>query len=81
VKAQKQADKLAAKDAAKKQFKVPKHQEKKSLIVILLYKKTSISPPKRVTFSKDIEVMIEEEGSHMVATRTRQINLPARFKQ
>ena len=48
--------------------------------MVLPYKKTSTSSTKSVTFAKHIEVVTEGEGSKMVGTRTRRINLPARFK-
>ena len=80
VKAQEKADKLAVKHATKSQSNVTKEKEKKSLIVILSYKNTSIGSTKSVTFAKHVEIVTEEKGSKMVGTRTRQINLPARFK-
>ena len=80
VKAQEKADKLAAKHATKSQSNVTKEKEKKSLIVILSYKNTSIGSTKSVTFAEHVEIVTKEKGSKMVGTRTRQINLPARFK-
>jgi hypothetical protein len=49
--------------------------------VVLSYKKTSNSLAKAVTFAADVEVISEREGSEMTQTRTRTINLPARFKK
>jgi hypothetical protein len=49
---------------------VLKKNRKKSLIIILLYKKTSISSTKVVTFAKYIEVVIKEEGSKIVIITT-----------
>ena len=71
MKAQEKADKLATKDATKKQPKVSKKNGKKSLIVVLLYKKTSISFTKAVTFAEHVEVVTEEERSKIVITKTR----------
>ncbi len=80
VKAQAKADKLAAKEAIKTQPRVAKRNEKKSLIVVLPYKKASIGSTKAVTFAEHVEVVTEGEGSKIVATRTRTIHLPQRFK-
>jgi hypothetical protein len=81
VKAQEKADKLAAKNTQKKQPKLTKKSDTKSLVVVLPYKKTLNSSMKAVTFATYVEVVGEEEGSEISRTRTRTINLPARFKK
>ena len=63
TKAQTKADEIAIKEARKKQSEVLKKNEKKSLIVILSYKKASRSSTKAVTFAKQVEVVSEEKGS------------------
>jgi hypothetical protein len=70
----------AAEKEAKEEAEKAEKEAKKSPIVVLPYKKTSISSIKAATFAGDIEVVTEEEGSKMVTTRTRRINLPERFK-
>ena len=80
VKAQKKADKLAAKQVTKSQPKVIKEKGKKSLSVILPYKKASNSSTKVVTFAEHVEVIIKEKGSKIVKTRTCKIHLPQRFQ-
>jgi hypothetical protein len=62
IRAQEKADKLAAKGTAKTQSKLPKGNEKKSFIVILPYKKTSIGSIKAVTFAEQAEVVLEGGG-------------------
>ena len=67
---------MAIKQAIKSQPKVVKEKEQKSLTIVLLYKKASNSSIKAVTFIEYIEVVIEEEGPKIVATRTHKIYLP-----
>ena len=71
---------LAIKEAKKKQLKLLKKNEKKSYTVLILYKKTSNSSTKAVSFAEEVEVVAEVEGSEIPITRTRKINLLARFK-
>ena len=71
---------MAAKEAVKTQLKVTKGNEKKSLIVVLPYKKTFIGSTKTVAFAEHIEIVAKEKGSEMITTRTRKIQLPQRFR-
>jgi hypothetical protein len=80
LKAQKQADKVAAKKLKKREEQLPKGTEKESLIVVLLYKKTSNQFLEVATFAEPVQVVVEGEGSKTTSTRTRSINLPSRFK-
>ena len=70
------ADKLAQREAKKRQLELPKKGRKKSLIVVLLYKKTSNYYTKVVTFVEEGNIVIEGEGSETAQTQTRKINLP-----
>ena len=63
-----------------KAIKGAKRKEKMSLIVILPYKNAFISFTKTVTFAKHIEVITEKKVSKIAGTRTRRVNLLARFK-
>ena len=74
------AKRLAAKEAKKKQSELPKKNEKKSLIVVLLYKKASDYSIKAGVLAENINVVAEEERSKMTQTRTRKINLLTRYK-
>jgi hypothetical protein len=49
--------------------------------MVLLYKKTLNSSIKVITFATYVEVVGEEKRSEISRTRTRTINLPARFKK
>lgn len=80
MKTKAKAEKIAAKEAKKQQSNLPKKNEKKSHTVPILYKKTSNSSIKVVGFVEEVEVVAEVKGSKMPATRTRKINLLARFK-
>ena len=76
LKAMAAADKLAQREAKKRQLELPKKGRKKSLIVVLLYKKTSNYSTKVVTFVEEGNIVIEGEGSETAQTQTRKINLP-----
>jgi hypothetical protein len=80
MKAQAKAEKIATKEAKKQQSKLLKKNKKQSHIVLILYKKSSDSSTKAVSFIEEVEVVAEVEGSKMPLTRTQKINLPARFK-
>ena len=57
-----------------------KKNEKKSFIVILLYKKTFSSFPKAVMFAKQVKVILEEKRLEMTELRTQKFNLPLRYR-
>ena len=71
------ADKLAQREAKKRQVELLKKDRKKSLIVVLPYKKTSNYSIEVVIFVEKVNIVIEEKGSERAQTRTRKINLPA----
>ena len=71
---------MAAKDTAKMQPKPAETNGKRSIIVVFSYNKTLIDSTKAVTFAERVEVVAKGEGSKMIETQTRKINLPARFK-
>ena len=80
VKAAAAAKKLAIKEAKKEQSELLKKNVKKSLIVVLPYKKASDYSTKVVVLTEKVDVAVEEEGSKLTQTRTRKINLPMRYK-
>jgi hypothetical protein len=80
AKARAKAEKLAEKEARKRQPKQPKENEKKSLIVVLRYKKTSNSSTQAVSVDGGVEEVGEVGGAKTTRTRTRRINLPERFR-
>ena len=57
------ADKLAQREAKKKQLELLKKSRKKSLIIVLLYKKVSNYSTKVVIFVEEVNIVIEGEGS------------------
>jgi hypothetical protein len=81
IRAQNVAEKLAVKEAKKQQPEQSAGGKKQSLIVVLLLKKPASLPVKTVAFAKEVEVVLQVEGSKSATTRTRRVNLPARFKK
>ena len=57
------AKKLTAKEAKKKQSELLKKNEKKSLIIVLPYKKASDCSTKATMLAEKIDVIAEREGS------------------
>jgi hypothetical protein len=67
---------LTIKKAIKTQLKVIKRNEKKSLIMVLPYKKAFIGSIKAIMFAEYIKVVIKGEGFKIVIIRTQIIYLP-----
>ena len=57
------ADKLAQREAKKRQVELLKKDRKKSLTIVLLYKKTSDYSIEVVTFIEKVNIVIEEKRS------------------
>ena len=70
------AKKLATKEAKKKQSELLKRNKKKSLIVVLPYKKASDRSIKAVVLAEKVNVVVEGERPKITQIRTRKINLP-----
>ena len=80
VKAQAKAAKLAEKEAQKTQSKLTGKNKKKSLILVLLYKKTLNDSTRVLSFMEEVEVMPEGRGSNVLLSRKKKIYLPQQLK-
>ena len=69
------AKKLAIKEAKKKQLELLQKNKKKSLIIVLLYKKTSNCSMKAITLAEKINIVAEEKRSKMTQIQAQKINL------
>ena len=80
LKAQAKVLKQAKKEAQKQQPKQLEKNKKKSLIVVLHYKRSSNSSSKVISFAKDIQVIGEGNRLNEEVLGKRQISLPQRFR-